>query len=177
MPYHLKSGFHTSATIRDCKIRNITEFVSRELQVGITLVQQISQTAIEPNRRIEIISISTTHLRPALEVTPTTFWLKCKNLPKCTKFCSTRKLEVAAKNFGLLTKNRLMYWCKYRGLKAAYQAIFVLYVWIFELKFYLWQQVHICHIATNWSLTISADDNWVNLGLKSFSFLSESINV
>ena len=36
-----------------------------------------------------------------LKVTQTTFLLKCKNLPKCIKFCSTRKLEVAAKNFGL----------------------------------------------------------------------------
>ena len=32
-----------------------------------------------------------------IKVTPTTFWLKYKKLPKCTKFCSTRKLEVAAK--------------------------------------------------------------------------------
>ena len=32
-----------------------------------------------------------------LKVTPTTFRQKCKNPPKCTKFCSTRKLEVAAK--------------------------------------------------------------------------------
>ena len=40
-----------------------------------------------------------------IEVTPIIFWLKCKNLPKCTKFFSTRKVEVAAKNFGLLTKN------------------------------------------------------------------------
>ena len=39
-----------------------------------------------------------------LKVTSTTFWLKCKNLPKCTKFCSTRKLDVAAKNVGLSTK-------------------------------------------------------------------------
>ena len=39
-----------------------------------------------------------------VKITPTTFWLKCKNLPKCTKFASARKLEVAAKNFGLLTK-------------------------------------------------------------------------
>ena len=39
-----------------------------------------------------------------LKVTPTTFWLKCKNLPKCTEFCSARKLEVADKNFDLLTK-------------------------------------------------------------------------
>ena len=45
-----------------------------------------------------------------IKVAPTTFWLKCKNLPKCTKFCSTRKLEVAVQNFGLLTKNRLMHW-------------------------------------------------------------------
>ena len=43
-------------------------------------------------------------LRKQIKVTPTTFWLKCKNLPKCTKFCYTRKLEVAAKNFDLLTK-------------------------------------------------------------------------
>ena len=57
-----------------------------------------------------------THL--PLKVTPTTFWLKCKNLPKCTKFCSTRKLEVAAKNFSLLTKNRLMHW-QIQGLKGS----------------------------------------------------------
>ena len=37
------------------------------------------------------------------KVTPATFWLKCVNLPKFTKFCSTRKLKVAEKNFGLLT--------------------------------------------------------------------------
>ena len=67
------------------------------------------------------------------------FWLKCKNLPKCTKFCSACNLEGAAKNFGLLTKNRLMHWQIYGGLKAAYQAIFVLYAWNFELKFCLWQ--------------------------------------
>ena len=43
-----------------------------------------------------------------------------------TKFCSTSKLEVAAKEFGLLTK---VVSCigKYGGLKAAYQTIFVLY--------------------------------------------------
>ena len=56
--------------------------------------------------------------RLSIKVTPTTFWLKCKNLPKCTKFCSTRKLEVAAKNFGLLTKNRLMHW-QIRGLNGS----------------------------------------------------------
>ena len=55
----------------------------------------------------------------AIKVTPTTFWLKCKNLPKCTKIV----LRIG----------------KYGGLKAAYQAIFVLYAWIFELKFRLWQ--------------------------------------
>ena len=51
-----------------------------------------------------------------LKVAPITFWLKCINLLKCTKFCSTRKLEVADKSFGLLTKN---YLCvgKKRGLK------------------------------------------------------------
>ena len=36
-----------------------------------------------------------------VKVTPTTFWLKCINLPKCTKFCSTSKLEFTDKNFGL----------------------------------------------------------------------------
>ena len=53
-----------------------------------------------------------------IKVTPTTFWLKCKNLPKCTKFCFTRKLEVAAKNVGFLTKNHPMHW-KIRGLKGS----------------------------------------------------------
>ena len=60
------------------------------------------------------------------KVTPTTFGVKCKNVPKCTKFCSTCKLEVAAKNFGLLIKI-VVCTGKYGGLKAAYQAIFVLY--------------------------------------------------
>ena len=45
-----------------------------------------------------------------VKVTPTTFWLKCINLPKCTKFCSALKLEVSENNFGLLTKNYLMHW-------------------------------------------------------------------
>ena len=53
-----------------------------------------------------------------IKVTPTSFWLKCKHLPKCTKFCSTSKLEVAAKNFGVLTKNCLMHW-QIRGLKGS----------------------------------------------------------
>ena len=52
------------------------------------------------------------------KVTPTTFWLKCKNLHKCTKFCSLCKLEVDAKNFGLLTKYCLMHW-QIRGLKGS----------------------------------------------------------
>ena len=59
----------------------------------------------------------------AFKVTPTTFWPKCKNLPKCTKFCSTRKLEVAAKNFGLLTKNCLMHW-QILGLKGSTSSTF-----------------------------------------------------
>ena len=58
------------------------------------------------------------NFKSIIRVTPTIFWLKCKNLPKCTKCCSTRKLEVAAKNFGLLTKNRLMHW-KIQGLKGS----------------------------------------------------------
>ena len=53
-----------------------------------------------------------------LKVTPITFWLKCTNLPKCTKFGSARKLEVADKNFGLLTKNCLMHW-QIRGLEGS----------------------------------------------------------
>ena len=32
-----------------------------------------------------------------LNVTPSTFWLKCINLPKCTKFSSARKLKIADK--------------------------------------------------------------------------------
>ena len=51
-----------------------------------------------------------------IKVTPTTFWLKCINLPKCTKFCSTRKLEIADKKFSRLTKNYLMNW-QIQGLK------------------------------------------------------------
>ena len=43
-------------------------------------------------------------------------WLKCQNLPNCTKFCSTHKLEVAGKWFVVLTKNYLMDW-QIRGLK------------------------------------------------------------
>ena len=50
------------------------------------------------------------------KVTPTTFWLKCINLSKCTKFCSTHKLEVAGKCFDVLIKNYLMEW-QIRGLK------------------------------------------------------------
>ena len=76
-------------------------------------------------------------LKVRFMVTPTTFWLKCINLTKCTKYCSTRNLEVADKRFGLLTKNYLM--GKYGGLKTAYQAIFGLYTQIFELRFCLWE--------------------------------------
>ena len=109
--------------------------------------------------------------RQQIKVTPTTFWLKCKNLSKCTKFCSTRKLEVAAKNFGLLTKTRLMHW-QIRGLKGSISGNFcVVCLNLSTQIFRLW------HIATSWSSTISANDNQVNLGLKSFPFLSESINV
>ena len=42
----------------------------------------------------------------------------------CTDF--TRKLEVAAKNFRLLIKNRLMHW-QIRGLKGSISGNFVLY--------------------------------------------------
>ena len=51
------------------------------------------------------------------KVTPTTFWLKCVNLPKCTKSCFTCKLEVADKNFDLLTKKIISCIGKYGGLK------------------------------------------------------------
>ena len=46
------------------------------------------------------------------------FWAKCKKLPKCTEFCSACKLEVAAKNFSLLTKTCLMHW-QVQGLKGS----------------------------------------------------------
>ena len=42
-----------------------------------------------------LISRSFCKFRILFKVTPTSFWLKCKNLPKCTIFCSARKLEVA----------------------------------------------------------------------------------
>ena len=62
-----------------------------------------------------------------IKVTPTTFWPKCINLPKCAKFCSTCKLKVADKNFRLLTKTYLMHW-QLRGLKASISGnIWVLY--------------------------------------------------
>ena len=58
------------------------------------------------------------YLIRVFKVVPTTFWLKCINLPKYTKFCSVHNLEVAARNFGLLTKNCLMHW-QIRGLKGS----------------------------------------------------------
>ena len=61
------------------------------------------------------------------KVTPTTFWLKCTNLPKCTKFCSTRKLEFAAKSFGLLTK-KLSHALAYTGEKRQHIKHFLCYV-------------------------------------------------
>ena len=45
-----------------------------------------------------------------IKLTRTTFWLKCINLSKCTKFCFKEKLEVADKYFGLFTKYYLMGW-------------------------------------------------------------------
>ena len=44
------------------------------------------------------------------KVTPTTFWLKCINLSKCTKLSFRDKLEVADKYFGLLTRIYLIDW-------------------------------------------------------------------
>ena len=55
------------------------------------------------------------------------FWLKCNNLPNDTKFCSTRKLVVPAKNFSFFDKKIVSLIGKYGGLKASYQAIFVMY--------------------------------------------------
>ena len=83
----------------------------------------------------------------------------CKNLPKCTKFCSTRKLEVAAKTFDLLTK---IVSCigKYTGLKAAYQAIFVLYACIFELKFCWGTHVRLLAIGPQQSLLMIIKRIW-----------------
>ena len=48
--------------------------------------------------------------RSSVKVTPVSFWLKCINLSKCTKFCSADKLEFADKYFCPLTKNCLMDW-------------------------------------------------------------------
>ena len=61
-------------------------------------------------QKLSIKSKKAFNLFSAFKVTPTTFWLKYTNLPKCTKFCSTRKLEVADKKFDLSTKNYLMNW-------------------------------------------------------------------
>ena len=36
-------------------------------------------------------------MKQLFKVTPTTLWAKFKNPPECSKFCSARKLEVAAK--------------------------------------------------------------------------------
>ena len=44
------------------------------------------------------------------------FQLNRITLPKCTRFSSTRKLEVADKYFGPSTKNYFMHW-QMRGLK------------------------------------------------------------
>ena len=71
----------------------------------------------------EIRSILEKTLYAAVKVTPTISWLKCRNLPKCTKFCSAHTLEAAAKNFGLLTKNRLVHW-QIRGLKGSIRGNF-----------------------------------------------------
>ena len=68
------------------------------------------------------------------KVTPTTFWLKCKNLPKCTTFFPTSKMLLKTSVFWQKIVSCIG---KYGGLKAAYQTIFVLYAWIFELKFCL----------------------------------------
>ena len=64
------------------------------------------------------LSTKKNKLKTSFKVIPTTFWLKCINLPKYTKFYSTSKLEVADKNFGLWQKNCLMYW-QIRGLKGS----------------------------------------------------------
>ena len=61
------------------------------------------------------------------KVTPTTFWLRCINLSKCTKFCSIDNLEVADKYFGLFTKNNFMGW-QIQGLEDGIPGnIWVLY--------------------------------------------------
>ena len=80
------------------------------------LILKVTKFQLPPSTRLNTVVkniLGGHHVQPMsnrVKVTPATFWLKCKNLPKCTKFCSTHKLEVPAKNFGLLTKNRVMHW-------------------------------------------------------------------
>ena len=68
--------------------------------------------------RYQNITNLTLEMDYKLKVTPITFWPKYKNLPKCTKSCSTGNLEVAAKNFDVLTKNRFIH-LEIRGLKGS----------------------------------------------------------
>ena len=79
-----------------------------------------------------------------VKVTPITFWLKFINLPKCSKFCSTCKLEVADKKFGLLTKKYLMNW-QIRGLKDSISGN----IWVVYSS--LWTQILFVAIGTHMS--------------------------
>ena len=99
---------------------NIAESIVKILKV-LEIWQKVFLSAL-----VRDIHYQNPRLLDTIKVTSTTFWLERKNLPKCTKFCSARKLKVAAKNFGLLTK---IVSCigKYGGLKAVYQAIFLLH--------------------------------------------------
>ena len=69
-----------------------------------------------------------------------------------------------------------MHW-KIRGLKDSISGNFCVVCLNFGAQILLVAIGAHIHIATNWSSAISADDNQVNLGLKFFSFLSESINL
>ena len=52
----------------------------------VAYVMQLASLKYSKNATFEKVLV--------LKVTPTTFWLKCINLSKCTKFCSIDKLEV-----------------------------------------------------------------------------------
>ena len=55
-----------------------------------------------------------------VKVTPISLWLKCINLSKCIKLCSTDKLEVADKYFlRSFDKNYLIDWQIWGGGEGA----------------------------------------------------------
>ena len=62
-------------------------------------------------------------------------------------------------------------------LKKTYQAVFGLYTRTFYFRFCLCEYVHTCHIITDWSSEVSADDDKFNLQLIPFFVLTKCIKV